>query len=373
LPSKQDEELRPLPLHAKMLALASDDWQLLLIGSSNFTRAGLGIGSGSANLEANLAFLARTDEPNFRALDSVWPEVSDDEIDPDNPAILWDPALGRDSDAAGKPPLPAAFREALFDGGSAPPLLLLSLGEGLPLRWTIGTVDGKSLLCSDSWAGQPLHVSIPWTDHPPILLRVTWGEGHTADWPVNVVDLRTLPPPDALRNLTLEELLEVLTSTRPLHTAVVEVLGRRKRRDASDVELDPHKRVNTASFLLERTKRVALALERLRARLERPVGSSEALDWRLNGPIGPRALAELLCKDAPSPDEGRFFLAELALALKRVRVEEASRGGVEAIVIRDRIVTLIHELEARVAGMPGGRGSSMDRYITEAFAEAKKR
>ena len=146
------------------------------------------------------------------------------------------------------------------------------------------------MLRSEGWSGQTGDVPIPWPGHPPLVLRVTWGEeGHTADWPVNVIDPSTLPPPDVLRNLTLEQLLDVLASTRPLHQAVVEALVKRGRKKSSDIELDPHKRVNTAAFLLQRTKRLAVALERLRERLERPVGSVEALDWRLFGPIGPRA------------------------------------------------------------------------------------
>jgi hypothetical protein len=370
LPLEQDGE--PRPLHAKMLTLANDEWQFLLIGSSNFTRAGLGITAGAANLEANLAYLTRKDEPDFRALESVWPEVGD-EVDLDSPAIVWDPVIDPDSDGVGPPPLPPAFREALFDGGTTP-RLILSLGERLPPRWVIGTTDGKEVLRSDSWSGQPGDVSFPWAGHPPVVLRVTWDpEGHTADWPVNVVDLRTLPPPDALRNLTLEELLDVLASTRPLHQAVVDVLGKRGRRKTSDVELDPHKRVNTTTFLLQRTKRVALALERLRERLERPVGSVEALDWRLHGPIGPSALAEAFRKDARSPDEARFFMAELALALKRVRVEEGSRGGVEAGFIRNRLAATITHLAELAAHTQGANGLAMDRYMTEAFSEARKR
>jgi hypothetical protein len=173
--------------------------------------------------------------------------------------------------------------------------------------------------------------------------------------------------------LTLETLLDILASTRPLHKAVVEALGKRRCRKSSDVELDPHKRVNTATFLLQRTKRVAMALERLRERLERPVGSVEALDWRLHGPIGPRALADAFRRDARSADEARFFLAELALALKRVRVDQGARGGVEASVIGKRLVASIADLEEQVASVQGANGVAMEHYITEAFAEARRR
>ncbi len=288
LRAEQDNEVRFL--HAKMLALENDDWELILLGSSNFTRAGLGVTDGSANLEANLAYLVRQHEPDHRALQSVWPEVGD-EVDLDSPAIVWEPAFDPDDPVGtGSAPLPAAFREALFDAGAAPPHLILSFDEGLPATWTIRAEQGQEIMRSDEWSGQPGNAIRPWTDPAaPILLQVQWGEPcQTVPWPVNVVDPGALPPPAALRDLTLEELLEVLASTRPLHQSVVDMLRKRGHRSKSDVELDPHKRVNTETFLLRRTKRVALALERLRERLERPAASAEALDWRLRGPVGPR-------------------------------------------------------------------------------------
>src|SRR5712692_1166033 len=48
---EQNDEMRDL--HAKMIYLNNDDWCVVLGGSSNFTRAGLGAG-GKANFEANL-------------------------------------------------------------------------------------------------------------------------------------------------------------------------------------------------------------------------------------------------------------------------------------------------------------------------------
>src|SRR5205085_6281364 len=104
-------------------------------------------------------------------------------------------------------------------------------------------------------------------------------------------------------------------STRPLHIAIAQALKRRAQHRPDHQQLDPHKRVDTREYLLRRTKRVALALERLRERLERPVLNADALDWRLRGPVGALALAESLGKEARTADEAHFFLAELALAL----------------------------------------------------------
>jgi hypothetical protein len=64
-------------------------------------------------------------------------------------------------------------------------------------------------------------------------------------------------------------------------------------------------------------RRLARALEGLRARLEQPVASIEGLRWRLQGPLGPIALAKALC--AESGAGAPFFIAEVAVSLQDVR------------------------------------------------------
>ncbi len=305
----------------------------------------------------------------------VWPEVGD-VVGLDNTAIVWEPAFDPDDPlGTGPAPLPAAFREALFDAGTAPPRLILSFGEGLPATWIIRSTEGQEIMRSEEWSGEPGDAKRPWTDPTaPVVLHVQLGEQpQAAGWPVNVVDASALPPPAALRDLTLEELLQVLASTRPLHQSVVELLRKRSGGPKTDAELDAHKRVNTETFLLRRTKRVALALERLRERLERPAASAEALDWRLNGPVGPRALADALRKGARTPNEARFFLAELALTIRRVRAASVAVGGLDVDFVSERLRACIEDLQALAASPEGEADSAMDRYITEAFAEATKR
>src|SRR5205085_396423 len=100
---------------------------------------------------------------------------------------------------------------------------------------------------------------------------------------------------------------------------------KRGLRPGGDVELDPHRRVQSRveTFLLQRTRRFARALEELRKRLERPAYTPEALEWRLRGPLGPLALARAT-RDEPrqqrAPGEIAFLLAEIALALRRVKL-----------------------------------------------------
>src|SRR5690606_34146685 len=105
---EQKGEIRDL--HAKMICLESDDSLLTLIGSSNFTRAGLGV-SGKANFEANLAYRARAADPECRILEKLWPEIDDNGLDIDSVALVWDPELDEAEDG-GCSALPACFEEA---------------------------------------------------------------------------------------------------------------------------------------------------------------------------------------------------------------------------------------------------------------------
>ena len=366
VPPEQGGELRPL--HAKVFSLQNDDWWLFLIGSSNFTRAGFGLNKAASNLEANLAYLVRIGDDESTILEHVWPEAGR-ELNINDDRLLWEPAFEEEGDEETTVALPRSFREALYDAGSQPPHLILSLGNGLPKSWRIKVPEGEEILSSDEWQVGMEEFVAPWNDKPvPFVLAVQWqgsGAEYAADWPVNVVELEHLPPPEALRNLKLEELIEILSSTRPLHTAAAHVLRKRAKRIVDDIQFDPHKRINTQTFLLRRTKRVAIALERLRQRLERPVMNVEALDWRLRGPVGPLVMAAAFRREADREEESLFFLAELALTLSRVRVKEAARGGLSEQHIRERLRAAILEIEELASPLFGPFDSVIKRYAVK--------
>ena len=74
-----------------------------------------------------------------------------------------------------------------------------------------------------------------------------------------------LPPPEELKHLPLDVLINILSSARPLHRVLRDYLRRRKK-DGTKVDggeiVDPHKRVDTSQFLLQRTRRISWALKR---------------------------------------------------------------------------------------------------------------
>jgi hypothetical protein len=370
---EQDGE--PRPLHAKMLVLSNDEWEVWLIGSSNFTRAGYGLSEGASNIEANLAYIVRVGEAGYGKLQDVWPELVADKVDLKNQNIVWEPVFEADGEGEADIVLPVAFREALYDGTGESSCLILSLGDDLPERWWI-RIENDELLNSESWQGNTGEYIVLWQGRPvPLALTVEWESGedsHVAGWPINVIEPALLLPPEALRGLSLEELMGILSSSHPLHIAVIQALNRRISRSSAELYLDPHRRVNMEAFLLQRTRRVALALERLRERLERPVVNMDSLDWRLRGPVGPLALAEAFRREARAPGEARFFLAELALVLKRIRAERAAAGGLSQKAIRERILEFIIEIERMAESIGSGGGALMDRYIMESFQEARR-
>jgi hypothetical protein len=370
---EQKNELRDL--HAKMIMLASEDWQMLLIGSSNFTGAGLTAPHGNGNCEANIVYRIKVSDPDFRLFESIWPETGT-EFDLGSQNLVWDPIPEELEGGTDEVPLPACFKDAIFVPGKDPSLLIV-LEPELPTVWSIREVGGEPLLDSVLGSDSGRH-QFPWGSREvPFVLQVSWEQAKgtaAAKWPVNVSNPSALPPPDALRDLSLEELLEILASTRPPHDAVTKVLEKRARGKRLDVELDPLKRFDSQAFLLRRTKRVAAALERMRERLQRAAITRDAFEWRLSGAIGPMALADAFVRDAKIDGEAKFYLAELALALSRVKPEQPMPGEFATEAIKQMLDTAIREIQSKALALPSTPQTKMlDDYVSAAFVEAVTR
>jgi hypothetical protein len=168
----------------------------------------------------------------------------------------------------------------------------------------------------------------------------------------------------------LEVLINILTSAKPLHLALAAWLRRKTAGgpNAGAQGLDPHKRVDTSAFLLQRTRRVSWALSSLRQRLERPVYSEESLAWRLRGPVGALALAQAIGGEARSEAERCFLLTELCLDLARVRPQVVP-GSLSKQRIHAALQELIREIHAGLSPAALSADPSLSSYVTTAFAE----
>lgn len=365
------------PLHAKSLQLyggANADRALITVGSSNFTRAGFGLPGGVVNIEANVAYVATSSVGNreWGAFRDIWPETV--AIDDLEKVDFRADAPTETEDASGFDRLPDGLGSAIYEVGPQGARLLLH-AEQRPGESPTVEADGVRLVEPDAWGAQrfPCVITVEWAEaRAPSALQVSWldeqGQPHRALWVVNVADPSQLPPPSELGSLTLEELLQVLTSARPLHQSVARVLDERERRSAAslDTVLDPHKKVDTRNFLLRRVRRVSQALEGLRERLERPAWSIEALRWRLHGPVGPLRLARQL---AEGEGQGAaFMIAEVALTLKHTdfRVIEAALGRATVRAERDAV---LRELEAQASAC--GAPDNLATYVRTCFEEVR--
>ena len=366
------------PLHAKCLWLQNDRLVLHMIGSSNFTSAGTGVGQAK-NLEANLAYaVSQQNKEATKALVNAWLPA---EGIPDDLEIRWLPRRdeGEDSALANLPPLPKEFDQAIYGCDKQQcGFVEFTFNGAPPAGWTLFAEDDREpFLQENAWQAQdsPTQLRLLWKrDRAPSGFRVSWAAAEgCAWWPVNVLSSDALPTPAELRNLPLEVLIEILTSAKPLHQALLRWLRRQKdgqRQDDSPI-LDPHKRVDTSAFLLQRTRRVSDALTGLRHRLERSFTTEQSLAWRLRGPVGVMAFAQAISKEARSEQERCFLLAELCLELARVKPQTLP-SSLAANRVRTALREVAQEIRATISPDALANFPALAAYTKAAFEEVVK-
>ena len=171
LPDMDDDENRR-PWHAKMLALIGDSYTALMIGSSNFTSAGMGA-ARHRNAEVNLVTVVKRVRYGREAgkLEAIWPPMDSVE---DLDAVEW---LGSQSDideeeGASAPPVSRGFVSAVYRAGGERAVVLRLAPEHLPSEWSIHACgqDEMELLSAPVWSitGRQSVVTLPWSPaHPP--------------------------------------------------------------------------------------------------------------------------------------------------------------------------------------------------------------
>jgi hypothetical protein len=133
--------------------------------------------------------------------------------------------------------------------------------------------------------------------------------------------------------------------------------------------LDPHKRVDTSSFLLQRTRRLSWTLAALRERLSQPVPSREALEWRLRGHCGVMALVHAVLSEDRPASEKAFLLTEIAVELARV-VPQHAPGCLPRREVHAALRGCIREIRRRIPADALRPVPPMKRYVNQAFREA---
>lgn len=344
VPSVDGKEQRPW--HAKMIHVVAERYSALMIGSSNFTTAGLGL-IPTRNIEANLVTLVDYEQHGREGglLEHVWSGM--EPISDPEQAEWLGPQVDEEGDATGLP-LPAGFLAAAYRTGEPRKLAIRLDPEALPAKWAIDAIGrrlsgpGRScpLIDSHDWheRGGPPLVDVEWVPaDPPEKLRVTWDD-HTAFLHLNVDDARSLPAPSILHDMTADEMLAILAATDP--GAALRIWERRRRLgvigvydpdldSATPIDLDPLSRYRLSTTFLHRVRRRARIMAQLRLFIEKPAISVQSLEWRLRGLIGIEPLAHKFAAefDAASattstgsdPREALLTLADLLIVLREAR------------------------------------------------------
>lgn len=371
----QGEERRPL--HAKALSLSSDAGELVYVGSSNMTCAGTGLGR-VVNFEAGLCCALHEDKSRA-AMASFWESLGGEEL---KEASFEGSAEDEDAaEDASLASLPTAFLYAVFrsDAGVSTLEIAIEPGPSLPGRWSMYAAEIGDVADSDSWEaeGRPTRYrfACPGT-RVPSGLELRWvedGEPRTAWLPVCVSSMKDLPPPEELRALPLDVLIDILSAARPMShivDAYRRSLAMKAKGDA--VETNPLKRVDTSDFLIQRARRASLAISRLAERLSEPCPSREALEWRLYGPCGARAVENALEGSSRDMAEAIFHRTELYLTIKGLQFQTGS-GYLGADEQRDEIRVFVengaHAIETEDME---ALGDGMKEYILKALRKLQE-
>lgn len=374
LVDEESTEKETRDLHAKSLHLTRDDRGMYLIGSSNFTSAGTGVGP-IVNVEANVAYeLPDLSDRFAKICEEARPPTEVVDLENDKVVFRHDQE-DRTPDDERYALLPGCFGAALLHNRGVSQTIELAIKGTPPQGFVVYSPAGTPLLDENAWtvAEQPPVTALVWADpRPPTYLTVRWTDpegAREALWIINVADISALPPPEEMRNLALGELLEVLTSALPYHETVARIMRRRETGQGandSDVIVDPHKKVEAAArnFLLRRMKRISLALEGLKERLERPVMTLDGLRWRLHGPFGPVVLARRLA--AEEGEGAAFMIAEVAATVRDAQIR-TDEGVVPKAVVKDEKGAVMSTLRTLAAEREAPR--NLKDYVNETFAE----
>lgn len=378
----EKEALVQRPMHLKQLWLQKADFSLLMLGSSNFTSAALGTGN-RVNYEANLVYVF--DQSRNKKAKRWMTEIYPAATMLDNRLIQFKASLNEDDiiNEPELPNLPLFFSEAILRKESTGHFLELSFAPDKatpPSGFEVWHIpeknnEGKMRIFSlAEWEQlEKNSVLVPWKEESlPDSLMVSWaGASAMAFWPVLVESQTTLPPVDILRNLSLEALLQILSSSQPLHRLLklIERLKREKSTDSTEKVLDALQLVDTSRFLLQRTRRVSYAMKALRERLEKPVYTLESLNWRLYGPIGVASLKEAIKREAKTAEERFFLFAELALELARVSPHQMG-VSIDPVLIKEEIRKVLQQIREEFANEQKTGAIAIIEYSERALNKA---
>ena len=363
-------------LHAKLLIVRSENATFGVHGSSNFTNQGWGFARNS-NIEANIFLLAPSESNLMSTMTGWWDQMPSDHIG-ESPIFQAQTAAGDEREDELEI-LPLFFHRALWT--AAPPVSSITLmfltAERMEGNWRVDMQGSRTITDRTVWekAGRPSEMTfdlgaLPW-DH---VLRVRSEEGAGWDWPTATDDATLLPPPAELNHMGLEDLMRFFANNLSMRSVILRLLARQQYMEESGTaiapELDPHRRVDTTAFLLQRTRRISFAFDGLKVKLSRAFYTEQQLDWMLNGPLGPIAFATAIVLEHDQGDEQGFLLAELAFELSEVQIPLVE-SAIPATYVTAQIMDVIQRIHRLVPKRKQIKDDAMWDYIQRTFDEAQ--
>ncbi|MCO5143896.1 MAG: phospholipase D-like domain-containing protein [Oligoflexia bacterium] len=302
-------------LHSKLLVLVGDKKSLVMMGSSNFSTLGLGLSKKKSNFEANVVFLLDSSKTMNQFIDQIL--LPSEEVDIKH--ITWLPEKSVDqAELIAKVPFPDFIECITFNSKDEEAFYRVNFSEQAP-EFTVLAPDGRSLNSNNKRDKNRLTLMVkhivPYSD-----LKIEWEE-KSALFPVSIESQDEIPAPDYLKNLSLEDLVSLLSSNLPLQKALQKFLRKKNQEQNSYEEIvNPHDRVDTSKFILQRTRQFGWAISALKRQIENNPNTIEQLRWRLSGPVGVFAIKDAVLRFFPDSEERTFFLAEIIGELYRLKI-----------------------------------------------------
>ena len=377
IPPQRDDEKAERSLHAKAIMVSSDERTLLLVGSSNFSPHGLGI--GTYNVEANLCYVAR-EKDHVRALEAALPVDWENDRQQE---VRW-PAEQEplsDDPPSTAPPPPLGFQWATFHELSGTLSISIDASNKLPEAWSIW-IPGRDAPVFDNTrdtltlANGALVIALGEANRAHRITAVTirWIDElnvqQEARLPTLVDDEAELLPPEGLRSLQSDDIVKCLLSGKDPIEWAEEDDGSTKasKKKKGDKNYDLLKTLDTDSYVIYRTRRLGRAFAALSQRILATLRTRTAMRHRLErDPVGPLMLARAIAaegKDATGAGRATtlFALVELTLTLSYVALRVDPKGKLGLRPIFDGVRRSIDELAQSYDYEPQGT-DPLKRYV----------
>ena len=371
-------------LHSKLLSLESDECLFLMIGSSNFTPHGMGV--GVFNIEANLLF--------ENVVDDVWGRIdlpiNWDEGKPFD-KIKWDEQCEPAEDSLDNVAmLPRFFLCASYSQKTGVLRVIVDCSVPEPDKWTIqlkGLNSEEIVLFCGAANTELTELTHTFTEENRAVnltaLLVEWHDSNQqirqARLMVSIESKDDLVGLQHFAALGVDAIIDCLIHGGSLAEWQERQLNRKATRIGLTETLDSLRSVDTSSYMLYQVRRFGRAMSGMCERMERVVLIPVAVRYRLfNDPLSPLSLAQALTTPgnstgtlkALSGEYQLFLLAELLLTVAQSTrrmlksSDKKSRRWLKEL-IGEAIINLATQVESRRDDLGVGLTANLARYVSD--------